>query len=139
MRKLLVLLGLACSLRIDAAHSSKTVRQLRVENFPELPAGVALVLRSRRCTIPQPSKDGPAQNAIQGEFFARGQKGWAVLCSSRGTSSILVFRNDRDNSPDGIADSLDSQFLIDTGQGWTSYSREILAVDRKFILGSTFW
>lgn len=39
VRTLLVLLGLACPLRIHAADSSKPVRQLRVENFPELPSG----------------------------------------------------------------------------------------------------
>lgn len=71
---------------------------------------------------------------IQGEFFRKGQKGWAVLCSSVGKCSILVFRNNNDSSPDEIAESPDNQFLIDSWQGGTVYSREISAVDRKFIL-----
>ncbi len=106
-----------------------------MEDFPELPSVVAAVLRSRRCTIPQPNKDGPPRNVIQGEFFGKGQRGWAVLCSRGGKSSILVFRNDNDSRPDEIAESQDDRYLIDTGQGWTSYSREISAVGRKLIVG----
>jgi hypothetical protein len=134
MRKLLMLLSLFCPLCAHAADSTKTVRRLRVEDYPELPSAVAMVLRSRHCTIPQPNKDGPARNVIQGKFFGRRQKGWAILCSSSGKSSILVFRNSNDSSPDKIAESPDSQFLIDTWQGGTVYSREISAVDQEFIL-----
>jgi hypothetical protein len=134
MRKLLVLLSLFCPLNAHAADSNKTVRRLRVEDYAELPSGAAAVLQSRHCTIPQPNNDGPARNVIQGEFFGKRQKGWAVLCSSGGKSSILVFRNNYDSSPDEIAKSPDSQFLIDTWQGETVYSREISAVDQKFIL-----
>ena len=90
MQELLAMLCLFCALSAHAAGSDKTVRRLRVENYPELPPNVAAVLQSRRCTIPQPNQDGPARNVIQGEFFRKGQKGWAVLCSSRGKSSILV-------------------------------------------------
>jgi hypothetical protein len=134
MRKLLMLLFLSCALSAHAADSNKTVRRLRVEDYPELPSGVAAVLQSRHCTIPQPNKDGPARNVIQGEFFGRRQKGWAVLCSSSGKSSILVFRNNNDSSPDEIAEFPDNQFLIDTWQGGTADSREISAADQKFIL-----
>jgi hypothetical protein len=133
MRKLLVLF-LLCPLRTHGADSNKTVRLLRVENYPELPSVVVAVLQSRRCTIPQPHQDGPARNVVKGEFFRKGQKGWAVLCSSGGKSSILVFRNNSDSGPDKIAESPDNQFLIDTGQGGTVYSREISAVDQEFML-----
>ncbi len=134
MRLKSVALCLCCTLSTHAADSNKTVRRLRVANYPELPSSVAAVLQNRRCTIPQPSRDGPARNVVQGEFFAKGQKGWAVLCSSDGTSSILAFRNDYDTSPDEIAESPDNRFFIATWQGWTVYSREISAVDKKFIL-----
>ena len=135
MRKLLVLLPLFCPLSAHAADSNRTVRRLRVEDYPELPSGVGAVLQSRHCTIPQPNKDGPARNVIKGEFFRKEQKGWAVLCSSGGKSSILVFRNNNDSSPDEIAESPDHQFLINnTWQGGTVYSREISAVDQEFIL-----
>jgi hypothetical protein len=58
----------------------------------------------------------------------------AVLCSSGGKSSILVFRNEYDSSPDKIAESPDNRFLVDTWEGRTVYSREISVVDRKFVL-----
>jgi hypothetical protein len=109
------------------------VRRLRVEDFPELPPTVAAVLRKRGCTIPQPGKDD-RRNVIQGEFFEAGRSGWAVLCSARGKSSVLVFRDGEDAGPEEIAQSEDDAYLVDTGQGWTSYSREITAADRKFIL-----
>ena len=133
MQALVVMLCLFCALSAHAADSSKTVRRLRVENYPELPSSVAAFLQSRRCTIPQPNHDGPAQNVIQGEFFRKGQKGWAVLCSSGGKSSILVFRNSYDSSPSEIAESPDSRFIIDTWQSGKVYSREISAVDQKFM------
>ena len=134
MRKLLLLLCLFFASRDPAADSNKSVRRLRVEDYPELPSRVAAVLQSRHCTIPQPNKEGPPRNVIRGEFFGNGAKGWAALCSSGGKSSILVFRNGYDNSPDEIATSPDNRFLIDIGQGSALYSREISAVDRKFIL-----
>ena len=108
--------------------------RLQVADFPRLPSAVATALRTRKCTIPQPRKDGPRRNAIQGEFFRRGQRGWAVVCSSAGKSSILVFQSDGDTEPEEIAKSEDGFYLMDTGQGWTSYSREISAVDRSYIV-----
>jgi len=134
MRKLLVLGCVFGALSAHAAGSSKTVRRLRVKDYPELPPGVAAGLQSRRCTIPQPNRNGPARNVIQGEFSRKGQKGWAVLCSSGGKSSILAFRNNNDSNPDEIAESPDNRFLIDTWQGGTVYSREISTVDQRFIV-----
>ena len=71
---------------------------------------------------------------IQGEFFRRGQKGWAVLCSSGGKSSFLVFRDSYDRSPQQIAESTDKRFIIDGSQGGKIYSREISAVGEEFVL-----
>jgi len=96
VQKFLVVLSLFCALSVHAADSKRTVRRLPVENYHKLPSRVAAVLRSRRCTIPQPDQDGPARNVVRGEFFRKGQKGWAVLCSSGDKSSILVFRDDHD-------------------------------------------
>lgn len=95
---------------------------------------MAAVLQSRHCTIPQPTNNGPARNVIRGEFFQKGQKGWAVLCSRDGKSSILVFRNNHDSHPDEIAESPDDRFVVETWQGELVYSREISAVDQNFIL-----
>jgi hypothetical protein len=127
-------LSLFCALSAQAADSNKTFRRLSVADCPQLPSNVAAVLQGRLCTIPQPNQGGPARNVIQGEFFRKGQKGWAVLCSSGGKSSILVFRNSYDSSPNEIAESTDNRFIVDTWQGGKVYAREISAVDQKFIL-----
>lgn len=134
MQRSLVLLCLFCAVNAHAADRNKTVRRLRVENYPELPPSVVAALQDRRCTIPQPNQRGPKRNVIQGEFFRRGQKGWAVLCSSGGKSSILVFRDSYDRSPEQIAESTDKRFIIDGSQGGKIYSREISAVGQEFVL-----
>ena len=129
----LVLLCLLCAVSSGTPESNQTVPRLRVENYPDLPSNVAAVLQSRRCTIPQPNPHGPARNVIRGEFFRKGQKGWAVICSSGGNSSILVFRDGEDRSPDQIAESRDDHFIIDTAAS-KLYLREISTADEKFIL-----
>jgi len=72
VQKFLVVLSLFCALSVHAADSKRTVRRLPVENYHKLPSRVAAVLRSRRCTIPQPDQDGPARNVVRGEFFRKG-------------------------------------------------------------------
>lgn len=134
MQAFLMLLCLASGLSVEAADSSQAVRQLRVETYPHLPPRVVGVLQSHRCTIPQPNQKGTARNIVRGEFFRKGQEGWAALCSTGGKSSILVFRDNYDTSPDEIADSMDTRFIIDTWDGKKLYSREISTVDEKFIL-----
>jgi hypothetical protein len=134
MQALFLLLTLFCALSAQAADSNKAVRRLCVEDYPELPSNVAAVLQGRLCTIPQPNQGGPPRNVIQGDFFRKGQKGWAILCSSGHKSVILVFRTSYDRRPDEIAESTDDQFIIDTWRGGKVYSREISAVDQKFIL-----
>lgn len=114
--------------------AEQTVRRLNPADFPELPPAVAAVLSRRGCTIPQPDRDGPGVNVIRGEFFEAGSVGWAVLCSTEGKSSILVFRSGQDEKPEALGESEDANYYSGTGQAWTSYSRRITAVDRKFIV-----
>lgn len=76
---------------------------------------------------------GP-HNVIKGEFAKPGQTDWAVLCSVRGTSSILVYWNGSAADPTQLAPVQDSDRL----QSWTEnkmvYSRKIATVDRAFIM-----
>jgi hypothetical protein len=97
-------------------------RMLPVDAFPQLPAAAAGVLRARKCKMPQPGLDGSPRNLIRGEFFAKGEFGWAVLCAVNGATALLVFRNERDTNPQTVM----------TGGG--DYPREITAVGREFIL-----
>jgi tetratricopeptide (TPR) repeat protein len=111
------------------AAAFKPIRRLPVEAFPQLPRAVASVLRERRCTVPQPSDNG-ARNVIQGEFFAPGQRGWAVLCAEGKSTSLLAFRGDDDTRPVVINRRDDQQYVQDG-----SYSREITAAGLDFIIG----
>ena len=118
--------------RFDAA--AKAILSVPPDAFAQLPDAIISTLRSLGCTIPQPSASGPPRNVIRGDFFAPGQVGWAVLCGSGGFSSILVFRDDLDAHPEELARSEDKGYLQDVGNDKIEYSREITAVDRKFIM-----
>jgi len=102
--------------------------------FPELPANLVQELQRRQCTIPQetaseslaPWYAKKPNNVIKGEFARPGQIDWAVLCSVKGISTILVFWNGSENNPAAIAPWEDS--LRDQGIGGgqqLAYSRRI--------------
>ena len=118
--------------RFDPA--AKAILSVPPDAFPQLPETIISTLRALECKIPQPSASGPPRNVIPGDFFAQGQAGWAVLCSSGGFSSILVFRDNFDAHPEELAKSEDKGYLQDVGNDKIAYSREITAVDRKFIM-----
>lgn len=110
------------------------IRRLPVDAFPQLPASVAGVLRQRKCTVPQPYLDGPPRNVIRGQFYAKGEAGWAVLCSVNNSSSLLVFRNDSDTTPETLSTSEDAGYLQGVGEGRIGYSHEIRTVGRDYIM-----
>ena len=117
------------------------IRRIAAGEFSAIPPGIVAVLRTRGCTVPQPSWDvtpnsprPSLQNAIRGEFFAKGQEAWAVLCSIGESSSILVFRDRAGARPQEIAKREDRIFLQGDGQGKMVYSREIDAVGGKYIM-----
>jgi hypothetical protein len=111
-----------------------TIRRLPVDAFPELPATVRGVLRARNCAVPQPSADGPPRNVIKGDFFVKGEAGWAVLCSVDASTTLLVFRGDADMDPITFNTVLDRNYVDLSGGNRVTYSREITAVGRDFIV-----
>jgi hypothetical protein len=117
-----------------AAESVGGIRRLEVEAFPELPAAIAGVLRARNCSVPQPSPDGAPRNVIRGEFFAKGEAGWAVFCSTNNSTALLAFRNDRDTDPDTVATSEDRSYMQGPDGKEPGYSHQIAAVGRDFIM-----
>lgn len=110
------------------------IRRLPVQAFPELPPAIATVLRARNCRVPQPSADGAPRNVIQGEFFSKGESGWAVLCSVDNSTALLVFRNARDTNPDSVITSEDRAYLQGLDGDNIGYSRQITAAGRDFIM-----
>jgi hypothetical protein len=114
------------------AADAATVR-LPPSAFPQLPGAVARSLERRGCTIPQTYDAATPNNVISGEFARAGQTDWAILCSRRRSSSILVFWGGSPKSVSEIARSADIGFLQGVGEG-IGFSREIGIADRKLIL-----
>ncbi len=102
--------------------------------FPELPANLVPELQRRQCTIPQETFSKGRNNVIKGEFAKTGQTDWAVLCSVKGVSTILVFWNGSENNPAAIAPAADDGFVQFIGRGQWGYSRGIASVGRDYIM-----
>jgi hypothetical protein len=67
------------------------IRHLPVNSFPQLPAEVQSELNRRRCLIPQTYEAHAPENVIEASLERAGSRDWAVLCSVKGTVSLLVF------------------------------------------------
>lgn len=106
----------------------RTVR-LYPKDFSQLPQPIVAYLEEKKCTIPQSYAVKTPHNVLEGEFFRRGQKDWAVLCSNNGVSKILVFRESKTDTVDELGQERDNTFLqtIDK-MGNTGYSRLIKVV-----------
>src|SRR5947199_7321223 len=94
-----------------------------------LPANLARELQRRQCTIPQeafsPANTKKANNVIKSEFARPGQTDWAVLCSVKGISTILVFWDASEKNPAALAPWKDSNYVQNVGGGRWGYSRRI--------------
>jgi hypothetical protein len=110
------------------------VTRLRPSAFPELPNNIALHLQRRGCTIPQAAWIKGRHNVIKGEFAKPGQTDWAVLCSVKGTSSILIFWDGSEINPAQIESQDDKYRLQGDAENKMVYSRAIEPVDKSYIM-----
>jgi len=117
-----------------AEEAAAKIRRLPIDAFPEIPGAIAKVLRDKNCTVPQPAIGSGPQNVIRGEFFGKGKTGWAVLCSVNQSTSLLVFENHLDTSPQVLNTSHDNGYLQGVGNDKIGYSRAIGPVSRDFIV-----
>jgi hypothetical protein len=115
-------------------QAERKIVRLRPNAIPELPTAVIQELDRRACTIPQEVFSKKPNNVVKGEFAKRGQTDWAVLCSVKGVSRILVFWNGSGQNPAEVAPGEDLGYLQGTGPGQIGYSRGIQPVDRDFIV-----
>ncbi len=67
------------------------IHRLPISAFPELPAQIAGVLSQRGCVIPQTYQAHRPENVVHGNLERAGSSDWAVLCSTQGTVSLMVF------------------------------------------------
>lgn len=101
------------------------VRRLPPDSFPQLPNTVRATLITRLCAVPQAYR--PAHNVVSGSFTAKGTVEWAVLCSVRDTSQILVISATTGAVVDSLGKGPDS-FWIQGGVGDTWDFSRILSV-----------
>src|SRR5262245_41229733 len=110
------------------------IRRLPPKVFRELPVAIIEGLQARKCLIPQVGPVKTPHNVISGSLTGAKQKEWAVLCSRRGSSSILVFQANSAKLVAEIAPAKDNDYLQGDGQGEFYFSRAISAVGENYIL-----
>lgn len=123
----------------DTAHSETIeeeyeIKYLRASDFVELPKNIQHSLEARGCVIPQVYDESHPHNVIRGQFFKKGQKDWAVLCSKKGTSAILIFKSGSTKSIAEIESSEDKKWIQSYGDDQYGFSRQIIIADKKQIL-----
>jgi hypothetical protein len=111
--------------------ASLAITRLDPKEFQALPSHILEKLTTKGCTIPQSFENNSPHNVINGEFGKTGEEDWAVLCSRRYSSSILIFWGGQSSCPSEILPSLDRSWLQHTGEG-IGYSRVITAVGPEF-------
>ena len=67
------------------------IRHLPLSAFPELPEELVRLLDLRGCLVPQTYEAHRPENVVHASLERPGSSDWAVLCSARGTVSLLVF------------------------------------------------
>jgi hypothetical protein len=76
---------------VDGRAVPYRIRRLPVSSFPDLPAALEVELNRRGCLIPQTYEAHAPENVVHASLERPGSSDWAVLCSSQGTVSLLVF------------------------------------------------
>ena len=118
--------------------SGDSIRRLAPSMFPQAPASVRHHLETRGCLVPQPWFGGAPQNVIRGAFTSANAVEWAVLCSVRETSQILIYRlgrSSRGHVVDSLGRSGDGAWVQGIGEGRWGYARVIQALPRRRISG----
>ena len=111
-----------------------TFGRLSPRSFRQLPTAVVESLEARKCLIPQYPYTKAPHNVIHGSFTGAKRNEWAVLCSRRGISSILIFSAKPAKLIAEVAPKKDNIFLQQEGKGKPYYSRVISAVGKEYIL-----
>jgi len=121
---------------LDFQAAERQIVRLPPTAFPMLPRAVVRELQRRGCTIPQAASffSKTPSNVVRGQFAKPGQVDLAVLCSVKGTSSILVFWNGSARNPAVLAGSEDKNYLQGLGGDEIGFSRGISAVGKDFIM-----
>jgi hypothetical protein len=128
-----LLLTIATSPGTSNNRHLSEIRRAQPTAFRKLPRSIAAYLIRRGCTIPQTYLITPApENVIRGQFMGPGTHDWAILCSRRGTSAILVFAGGSARPAAELATRRDRDFLQIIGSsGQLGFSRLIAPISKR--------
>jgi len=102
---------------VDGRSTPYLIRHLPVSSFPQLPLEVQEQLGSRGCLIPQTYEAHRPENVIHASLERPGSSDWAVLCSVRGTVSLLVFFGSKAAQPFLLGSAPETERLQTYGPG----------------------
>ena len=99
------------------------MRHLPLSSFPELPAAVVDQLAQRECLIPQTYEARRPENVVHASLERSNSSDWALLCSTHGFVSLMVFFGSAPDRPVTLATAAESQRV----QG--RYGNKVLGFD----------
>ncbi|HEY1804355.1 MAG TPA: hypothetical protein VGG45_07715 [Terracidiphilus sp.] len=97
------------SININGRLTPYLIRHLPVSSFPNLPLAIQQQLSQRDCLIPQTYEAHEPENVVRASFERATSSDWAVLCSSQGTVSLLVFFGGGSSPPFTLASSPETE------------------------------
>ena len=102
---------------VDGHSTPYLIRRLPVNAFPQLPPAIQAQLNERGCLIPQTYEAHRPENVVNASLEHRGSSDWAVLCSVKGTVSLLVFFSGSASEPTVLASAPETSRLQAHGAG----------------------
>ncbi|HEY2859206.1 MAG TPA: hypothetical protein VGJ21_12370 [Terracidiphilus sp.] len=96
---------------VEGRQMPYQIRHLPPSSFQDMPLAIAAALTQRGCLIPQTYEAHRPENVIHGSFERAGSADWAVLCSSGGAVSLLVFFGSMPGQPVTLATAPETERL----------------------------
>jgi hypothetical protein len=96
---------------VDGHPTAFVIRHLPVSSFPSLPPAIQQQLDRRGCLIPQTYEAHGPENVVHASLERPGSSDWAILCSAKGTVSLLVFFGDGSSQPFTLASAPETERL----------------------------
>jgi len=98
---------------VDGRSTPYRIRHLPVTSFPDMPEAFASLLNRRGCMIPQTYEAHRPENVVHAALERAGTTDWAVLCSVKGTVSLMIFFASAPDRPIVLAMALETDRLQD--------------------------
>jgi hypothetical protein len=96
---------------VDGHPTPYVIRHLPISSFPDLPPAIQQQLDRRGCLIPQTYEARGPENVVHASLEHPGSSDWAILCSARGTVSLLVFFGDDSSQTFTLASAPETERL----------------------------